>query len=49
MQGFPEEDKKAVQEWIKSYEKDSQDVKPAMNENFKKVEYFFAETVKSAI
>jgi polyhydroxyalkanoate synthesis regulator phasin len=47
-QGFPEEGKKAVQEWIKTYKKGSQDFKSAVDENFKKVEDFFAEAAKSA-
>jgi len=47
-QGFPEEGKKAVQEWINAYKKGSQDFKAAVDENFKKVEDFFAEAAKSA-
>ena len=46
-QGFPEEGKKAVQDWIKSYKKGSQDFKAAVDESFKKVEDFFAEAAKS--
>jgi polyhydroxyalkanoate synthesis regulator phasin len=45
-QGFPEEGKKAVQEWIKAYKKGSQDFKSAVDESFKKVEDFFAEAAK---
>ena len=47
-QGFPKEGKKAVQEWIKAYKKGSQDFKAAVDENFKKVEDFFAEATKAA-
>jgi hypothetical protein len=47
-QGFPEEGKKAVQEWIKAYKKGSQDFKTAVDESFKKVEDFFAEAAKAA-
>jgi len=47
-QGFPEEGKKAIQEWIKSYKKGVQDFKAAVDESFKKVEDFFAETSKPA-
>jgi len=47
-QGFPEEGKKAVQEWIKAYKKGGEDFKAAVDESFKKVEDFFAEAAKSA-
>ncbi len=47
-QGFPEEGKKAIQEWIKAYKKGSQDFKAAVDESFKKVEDFFAEAAKAA-
>jgi len=47
-QGFPEEGKKAVQEWIKAYKKGGEDFKVAVDESFKKVEDFFAEAAKSA-
>ena len=46
-QGFPEEGKKAVQEWIKAYKKGGQDFKSAVDESFKKVEDFFVEAAKS--
>jgi polyhydroxyalkanoate synthesis regulator phasin len=39
---IPEEAKKAVAEWIKSYKKGRNDLKAAADENFKKVETFFA-------
>lgn len=39
---FPEEGKKVVNEWIKTYKKGRQDFKAAADENFKKVEAFFA-------
>jgi hypothetical protein len=47
-QGVPEEGKKAVQEWIKAYKKGSQDFKAVVDESFKKIEDFFAETAQSA-
>ena len=47
MPGFTEEGKKAVREWIKVYNKGSQDFKAAVDESFKKVEAFFAEAAKS--
>jgi polyhydroxyalkanoate synthesis regulator phasin len=46
-QGFPEEGKKAVQEWINAYKKGGEDFKAAVDESFKKVEDFFAEAAKS--
>ena len=39
---IPEEGKKAVADWIKSYKKGRNDLKTAADENFKKVESFFA-------
>jgi polyhydroxyalkanoate synthesis regulator phasin len=39
---FPEEGKKAVADWIKSYKKGRNDLKAAADENFKKVEAFFS-------
>jgi polyhydroxyalkanoate synthesis regulator phasin len=39
---FPEEGKKVVADWIKSYKKGRNDLKSAADENFKKVEDFFA-------
>jgi len=44
---FPEEGKKAVQGWIKAYNKGSQDFKAAVDESFKKGEDFFAEAAKA--
>ena len=40
---FPEEGKKAISEWMKTYKKSYEDFKSAMDENFKKVEDFFDE------
>ncbi|OPY87155.1 MAG: hypothetical protein A4E71_01193 [Smithella sp. PtaU1.Bin162] len=40
---FPEEGKKAVAEWMKSYKKGCEDYKKIVDENFKKVEDFFNE------
>lgn len=39
---IPEEGKKAVSDWIKSYKKGRSDFKTAADESFKKVETFFA-------
>ena len=39
---MPEDGKKAVSEWIKSYKKGRNDLKVAADESFKKVEPFFA-------
>jgi hypothetical protein len=39
---IPEEGKKAVSDWIKSYKKGRNDLKVAADESFKKVEAFFA-------
>ena len=40
---FPEEGKKAISEWMKTYKKGCEDFKNSVDENFKKVEVFFAE------
>lgn len=39
---FPEEGKKLVNDWIKTYKKGREEFKAAADENFKKVEAFFA-------
>ncbi len=39
---MPEDGKKAVSDWIKSYKKGRNDFKAAADENFKKVESFFS-------
>ncbi|MDI6743082.1 MAG: hypothetical protein QMD11_10150 [Smithella sp.] len=39
---FPEEGKKVVNEWIKTYKKGREDFKSTADENFKKVEAFFS-------
>ena len=39
---FPEEGKKAVKDWIKTCNKGREDFKASADENFKKVEVFFA-------
>ncbi len=46
--GFPEEGKKAVNEWIKAYKKGSTDFKGAVDESFKRIEGFFVEPAKSS-
>ncbi|MCG6537136.1 MAG: hypothetical protein L7F78_21110 [Syntrophales bacterium LBB04] len=40
---FPEEGKKAISEWMKTYKKGCEDFKSIVDENFKKVEAFFNE------
>jgi len=47
MTGFPDEGKKAVNEWIKSFKKGGEQFKTAVDENFKRVEEMFAEAAKS--
>ena len=39
---FPEEGKKLINDWIKTYKKGREEFKAAADENFKKVEAFFA-------
>jgi uncharacterized coiled-coil DUF342 family protein len=39
---FPEEGKKLISEWIKTYKKGRDDFKAATDENFKKVDAFFS-------
>lgn len=39
---FPEDGKKAVNDWIKAIKKGREEFKAAADENFKKVEIFFA-------
>ncbi|MBF0509296.1 MAG: hypothetical protein HQK57_10275 [Deltaproteobacteria bacterium] len=40
--GIPEEGKKAVTEWVKSYKTARDDFKKVVEDNFKKMEEFFA-------
>ncbi|NLN59733.1 MAG: hypothetical protein GX147_03305 [Deltaproteobacteria bacterium] len=46
-QGVPEEGKKAIQEWMGVYKKGFQDFRAAVDESFKKMDDFFAETAKA--
>jgi hypothetical protein len=39
---FPAEGKKAVTDWMKTYKKGREEFKTAADENFKKVEVYFA-------
>jgi polyhydroxyalkanoate synthesis regulator phasin len=39
---LPEEGKKAISEWMQSYKKGCEDFKKMVNENYEKVEAFFA-------
>jgi hypothetical protein len=45
---MPAEGKKAIDDWVKAYKKGREDFKKTVDENFKKVEDFFAgfETAK---
>ncbi|MDQ1336692.1 MAG: hypothetical protein QG552_3642 [Thermodesulfobacteriota bacterium] len=43
---LPEEGKKVINEWVSSYKKGCEDFKKAVDENFKKVEDFFASSGK---
>ncbi len=43
---LPEEGKKAIDEWVKAYQKGREDFKKSVDENFAKVEAFFAEAEK---
>jgi polyhydroxyalkanoate synthesis regulator phasin len=43
---FPEEGKKAIAEWIKAFKRAREDFKNSVEENYKKVESFFAGTAK---
>jgi len=44
---LPEEGKKALNEWVKAYKKGRDDFKKMVDENFKKVEEFFAGAEKA--
>ena len=44
---LPEETKKGLTEWTKSYKKNCEDFKKVMDDNFKKLESFFAEAEKA--
>ena len=43
---LPEEGKKAINDWIGAYEKGCKDFKKTVDDNFKKVEDFFASSKK---
>jgi polyhydroxyalkanoate synthesis regulator phasin len=45
---LPEQGRKAINEWVKGYKKGRDDFKKAVDENFKRVESFFAKTEKPA-
>lgn len=45
--GVPEEAKKAIAEWVKTYKKGCDEFKSAVDESFKRVETYFAQTEKS--
>lgn len=44
---LPAEGKKAIYDWLKAYKKGRADFKAAVDENYKKVEEFFAGSEKS--
>lgn len=41
-QFFPDEGKKLITDWLKTYKKGREEFKTAANENFKKVDAFFS-------
>ena len=43
---LPKEGKKAIEDWIGAYKSGSDDFKKSVDDNFKKVEDFFASTKK---
>ena len=43
---LPEEGKKAIEDWIGAYKNGREDFKKTVDDNFKKVEDFFASTEK---
>jgi uncharacterized coiled-coil DUF342 family protein len=44
---LPEEGRKAINEWVKTYKKGREDYKKAIDESFKKVEEFLSPPEKS--
>ena len=44
---LPAEGRKVVEEWLKAYRKGRENFKSTADESFKKVEKFFADTVKA--
>jgi hypothetical protein len=46
MVNLPEEAKKGLADWTKSYKKNCEDFKKVMDDSFKKLESFFAEAEK---
>ncbi len=44
--GFPEEGKKAINEWVSNYKKGCEEFKSAVDESFKRVESYFTATEK---
>jgi polyhydroxyalkanoate synthesis regulator phasin len=45
--GIPEEGKRLLNEWVRGYKKCREDFKKVVDEGFKKVDDYFAETSKS--
>jgi len=46
--GIPEEGKKAIQDWGKSYKKSREDYKAAVDESYKRLEEFLTKVSKPA-
>lgn len=44
---LPKEGKKVIDEWVKAYKKGRENFKSTVEDSFKKVEDFFAETTKT--
>jgi gas vesicle protein len=47
MTGFPDEGKKAVNEWMKAFKKGGDQLKTTVEDNFRRVEEMFAEATKA--
>ena len=48
-QWFPEDGKKAINEWVKAYKKGREDFKAAADESYKKVTDYFAKAEKEEV
>jgi len=46
---FPEDGKKAINEWVKAYKKGREDFKATADNSYKKVTDYFAETEKEEV
>jgi len=46
--GFPEEGKKAINEWTKAYKKGCEDFKSAIDDTFKRADSYFTSTLQTS-